>query len=123
MKQIITRLALLIAMLYASSTAYAYDCIIDNICYNLDNTTKTATVTYKDTDMTLNGMFYKQSMYSIPKMIKYNDVEYSVTAIGAKAFYNGTKITDVLIADGITSIGNYAFYGCSGITAINFRQI
>ena len=31
---------------------------------------------------------------------------------------NGEEITDLVILDGVTSIGNYAFYNCSGLTSI-----
>ena len=37
----------------------------------------------------------------------------------AKNLYlNGELVTDLVIPDGVTSIGNYAFFGCSGLTSI-----
>ena len=33
-------------------------------------------------------------------------------------YLNGEKVTDLVLPDGITSIGNYAFYSCSGLTSI-----
>ena len=41
-----------------------------------------------------------------------------VTAIGNDAFYNCTGITSVTILEGVTAIGNDAFYKCTGITSI-----
>ena len=33
-------------------------------------------------------------------------------------YLNGTLITDLVIPDGVTSIGDGAFYGCSGLTSV-----
>ena len=43
----------------------------------------------------------------------------SVTSIGDYAFNSCIGLTSVTIPDGVTSIGNSAFYGCSGLTSIN----
>lgn len=41
-----------------------------------------------------------------------------VTSIGDRAFDENTSITSVKIPDGVTSIGNFAFYCCSSVTSI-----
>ncbi len=41
-----------------------------------------------------------------------------VTSIGSYAFYNCDSITSVTIPDGVTSIGSNAFYNCDNITSI-----
>ena len=33
-------------------------------------------------------------------------------------FMNGKEITDLVIPNGVTSIGSFAFYGCSGLTSV-----
>ena len=43
---------------------------------------------------------------------------YSVTSIGAFAFYDCSSLTSVTIPDSVTSIGSSAFEGCSGLTSI-----
>jgi hypothetical protein len=42
----------------------------------------------------------------------------SVTSIGNYAFQGCTGLTSVNIGNSVTSIGNYAFQGCSGLTSI-----
>ncbi|MCM8871753.1 MAG: leucine-rich repeat domain-containing protein [Paludibacteraceae bacterium] len=42
----------------------------------------------------------------------------SVTSIGERAFYNCTGLTSITIPNSVTSIGNYAFSACTGLTSI-----
>ena len=42
----------------------------------------------------------------------------SVTSIGDYAFDGCTGLTSIIIPDSVTSIGGYAFYGCTGLTSI-----
>jgi len=42
----------------------------------------------------------------------------SVTSIGDYAFEDCTGLTSVTIGNGVKSIGNYAFYGCTGLASI-----
>ena len=41
-----------------------------------------------------------------------------VTSIGVGAFYKCDSLASITIPDGVTSIGEYAFYGCTGLTSI-----
>ena len=47
---------------------------------------------------------------------------YTVTAIGAEAFYKKSAVETVTMSEGITSIGYYAFYGCSAVTSIHLAD-
>ncbi len=42
----------------------------------------------------------------------------SVTSIGNQAFFECSGLASVIIGNSVTSIGNYAFYGCSGLTSM-----
>ena len=50
--------------------------------------------------------------------IKSVIIENGVTSIGGYAFYGCTGLTSVTIPDSVTSIGDSAFYGCKGLTSI-----
>jgi len=43
----------------------------------------------------------------------------NVTSIGDYAFYGCKDLTSIVIPDNVTSIGNYAFQSCSGLTSVD----
>ena len=64
------------------------------------------------------------------KLIKYPEgknadnytVSDSVTSVGKWAFYGCTGLTSINIPDSVTSIGEAAFRGCKGLTSINVDE-
>ncbi|MBQ2540935.1 MAG: leucine-rich repeat protein [Paludibacteraceae bacterium] len=46
----------------------------------------------------------------------------SVTSIGEAAFYDCSGLTSVTIGNSVTSIGNNAFSGCSGLTSVTIHS-
>jgi hypothetical protein len=48
-------------------------------------------------------------------------IENGITSIGNNFFCDGSRIGQIIIPVSITSIGNYAFNGCSNLSAINYR--
>ena len=54
----------------------------------------------------------------IPSEITHNNVTHSVTSIGDFAFYDCKGLTSITIPNSVTSIGDYAFYDCKGLTSI-----
>ena len=55
----------------------------------------------------------------IPASVTYYNITYSVTSIGEYAFRSCTGLTSVTIPNSVTSIGSEAFYGCTGLTSVN----
>ena len=55
----------------------------------------------------------------IPATVDYDGVTYDVTSIGEEAFYRCSGMTSVTIPNSVTFIGEYAFRDCSGLTSIN----
>ena len=53
----------------------------------------------------------------IPESVSYDGETYDVTAIAEKAFYYST-LSSVSIGDGVTSIGDFAFYWCNALKTI-----
>ena len=80
--------------------------VIDGIWYNLDEDTKQAEVTYE-------GRGEYSGSITIPAMVTYEGVSYSVTSIGEDAFGECFSLTTVTIPEGVTSIAEYAFYSSS----------
>ena len=104
-------LLLLLMALWVNIPARAYDALVDGIYYNLSG--NKATVTFKDTYYaSYSGEFV------IPVSFSYNGTTYSVTSIGEFAFCDCSGLTSITIPNSVTSIGSYAFSYCSSLTSI-----
>ena len=57
-------------------------------------------------------------LYFNGEIVKEVAVPNNVTSIGDYAFSGCTGLTSITIPDGVTSIGDYAFSGCTGLTSI-----
>ena len=60
--------------------------------------------------------------YSQRANIKTLVLENGMTTIGFYAFYECSGLTSVTIPNSVTSIENWAFYACSGLTSINVDE-
>ena len=65
-----------------------------------------------------NPLYYANNLYLNGKLVTELVVPDSVTNIGNFAFYNCTSLTSVTIPNSITSIGGYAFSDCTGLTSV-----
>ena len=54
----------------------------------------------------------------IPATIEYNGATYSITSIGERAFEGCSGLTSITIPNSVTSIGESAFFNCWGLTSI-----
>ena len=83
----------------------------------------------------INGIYYTLSttdntawvasnpnMYTgsivIPESVTYENVTYSVTSIGQYAFSGCSGLTSITIGNNVTSIGDVAFQKCSGLISV-----
>lgn len=105
---------MLCLFLFAGMSAFAYDCEVDRIYYNLNTADKTAEVTYKSYP---DGNDYSGVVH-IPSVIEYDGVVYTVTSIGHSAFYGCKDLTEVVIPNSVLKTGNGVFSSCSNLTSV-----
>ena len=101
--------------------ASAYDCKVDGIYYILDSSAKTASVTYLKSVAGYGGYSYSSDYTGnimIPSSFTYNGTTYKVTSIGDYAFFSCNGLTEVTIPNSVTSIGSNAFNSCTGLTEV-----
>lgn len=55
---------------------------------------------------------------TIPETVTFDGITYSVTSIGDGAFWGCSGLTSITIPNSVTNIGGSAFYGCSSLTSI-----
>ena len=94
---------------YKPSADDAVTTIDSNFRYQVYPATKTAVVT---------GLASNATELAIPATITISGDTYAVKKIEASSF-NDVNITSVEIPASITSIGDYAFYGCTSLRQIN----
>lgn len=103
---------ILLLLLLVPMLAQAYDAEIDGIYYNFKNG-KAEVTYYNQYSADYSGAV------TIPASVTYNSQSYPVTSIGDRAFYDCSGLTSINIPNSVMSIGGYAFDWCSGLTSIN----
>ena len=65
-----------------------------------------------------NPLGYANNLYVNDVLVTDLTIPNGVTSIGNYAFWSCTGLTSVTIPDSVTSIGSYAFYGCTGLSSV-----
>ena len=102
------------AFAYSFSKVYAGQTLYFNIT---DATHHYVEITYPGTSGNYwNGYTKTTGSLSLPSSVSYNGITYTVTAIGDYAFYGCTGLTMGWLSfpNSITTIGQRAFYNCTG---------
>ena len=105
------------ALTLSAGALFASDTAVGGIYYKFDDANLTAAVTYRGSSYDEYYAEYTGDVV-IPATVTYGGNTYSVTSIGEAAFYKCSGLTSVTIPNSVTSIGDSAFYDCSGLTSI-----
>ena len=84
--------------------------------WTYDDTTKTLTISGSG-KISNNDQPWISYASDIESLV----IEEGVTSIGNYAFYDCTGLTSVSIPNSVTAIGNYAFCGCSNLTTVTIE--
>ena len=116
-------------MLLIPFKGMAHDFMVDSICYNVTSEKDmTCEVTFCSDEVVENlyRTFYKDIVV-IPEKVTYDGKEYTVTAIGEKAFGYSGELLSVVLPSTIESIGLDAFRSCPKFKSltlpVNVRQV
>ncbi len=100
----------------ASAASYSGTCG-DNLTWTFDDATGELIIsgTGEMDDYCIEGCFEPYR-----NMIKSITIENGVTSIGDSAFNGCTSLTSIAIPDSVTSIGSYAFYKCTSLIDVYY---
>ena len=109
---------LTLVLVGTTTTALAYDMIVNGVCYNING--NEATVTYYDYSSSHGYNYYNSysGHVTIPKTVTFNGLSYSVTAIDDYTFSNCKSLSSISIPKTVKTIGFRSFNNCDGLTNI-----
>ena len=109
-------------MILLPLVASAYDIEVKNadgktIYYNYINNGTELEVTFRGSNYDSSSKEY-QGNVAIPEEVTYMNRTRKVTSIGDFAFYRCSGLTSITIPNSVTSIGDYAFFDCFKLTSV-----
>lgn len=111
-KRFLYHLVLAFCAFAAVADVYADSVKIGSLYYYLNDTDKTASVTYENL---FQSNYLNLTEADIPAAVDYEGSEYTVTAIGYLAFKNCRTLKSVSLLETLLKIGESAFYGCEAL--------
>lgn len=101
--------------------AVAHDFEVDGIYYNITSEEKkTVEVTDPNDKKVVDGG-YKDVVF-IPEKVSYGGKEYTVTAIGERAFEYNYELLSIVMPNTIRSIKEFAFNGCINLKSLTISS-
>ena len=111
----------LLAIVAGTSIAISANFSVDGIYYNIESTNAPRSVSVTYFKQYGANKTYISGDVIIPDSVYYYGNYYRVIKIGNSAFYACDKMTSITLPPSITSIEDYAFYGCSGLKYIDYN--
>ena len=103
-----------------SAEVYSGNCGVssaDNVVWSLDTETGILTISGVG-EMENFSAFSYSPWYSYRSYVRTVSVAEGVTSIADYAFYRCTNLADIKLPDSVTSIGKQAFYYCESLESI-----
>lgn len=69
------------------------------------------------------GSIANSAFNNVGRQIKTVAIKEGITSIGEKAFFNKKDIVSVSLPESLNTIENWAFYGCKGLEKINLNNV
>ena len=113
------KILLLTLMAILALTASAYDFMVNGLAYKYLNGQSGSELQVTYTVYGSSSNYRGLTTANIPSSVTYNGTTYSVTSIGDYAFYGCSGLTSATIGNSVTSIGYCAFAYCSGLTSVS----
>jgi len=116
------RIFLLFVFCASILCSWAHDFEVNGFYYDITSSTDLAVaVTFKGSSYSEYSNEYS-GIVSIPESVTYNSKTYRVTSIGDWAFYGCSSLTAITIPESVKSIGRFAFSRCSSLTSITISE-